>query len=232
MNKFLSYALILVLVLSFILYFVQSNKIDSLQKEITTLRNNPTTVIAGKDLLTREQELLIQLNKDMLTILDRLDSTRVEVETRYIPSEGGYTIITQENPEIRAAIDSILATVRDGSLDENTYNLLTDLMHQLYDTNVDITDHGLCFTPLIGGGIDDDASVGADLGARLYYYQRWGTGLTVGVTPFEDELGLRLDGFIDYRIPRLDNLAPKIYGGYDFSREDGELGVGLDFLLR
>lgn len=56
--------------------------------------------------------------------------------------------------------------------------------------------------------------------------------MTVGVTPFEDELGLRLDGFIDYRIPRLDNLAPKIYGGYDFSREDGEVGIGLDFLLR
>lgn len=225
-----------ILLVSIIANLYLNKRLQSLESELVELREAKPAIVVSDKTLAQNQQLLLQLNQNVLTLLQRVDSTRVEVETRYIPPEGGYTVVIEENPAIRQALDSIFVAMSNDSLSQayrdSLYLVGLALMGQLYQPTIDYQLMGVCFTPWIGPSIDDDAAFGVDAGARLLYSGRFGVGPMFSTTPLEEVLAFRAGGFVDYRVPKLDNLAPRLFGAYDFTNEDWEIGVGLDLLLK
>lgn len=230
---------ILLPLLAVLLIYYQHEKISDLSEQVETLSKNTEDLSsASAQLLTEQEVFKLQMEEGYLTMVSRLDSLQVDISSVYIPPEGSYQVIMEQDSTIIPIIDSLWAEVIKAIADNDTVsvgNLHEQLMsfyNSLYTHKVVTETNGFCLTPALGVGMDDDAAFDVDLGARLFYLNRLGAGLTIGTTPISDERDLRVDAFVDYRIPKLDNLAPKIYTGYGFMSEDWEVGLGINFLLR
>lgn len=230
---------ILLPLLAVLLIYYQHEKISDLSEQVETLSKNTEDLSSASASLLSEQELFkLQMEQGYLTMVTRIDSLQVDVNSIYIPPEGSYHVIMEQDSTIIPIIDSLWMEVIKSIAENDTVtvgNLQEQLLffyNSLYTHKVVTETSGFCLTPAIGVGVDDDATFDVDLGARLFYLNRLGTGLTIGTTPIADERDLRVDAFVDYRIPKLDNLAPKIYTGYGFMSEDWEVGLGINFLLR
>lgn len=221
------------------LILYQHTKISSLESQIDELKTQQESYLTnGESLLQEEQIFRVSMNSDMMRLIERVDEIQVQVSDIYIPPEGSYSVIVERDTTYIPVIDSLWTEIYKAVMTNDT-TLVATLQEQLkgyysamYTTKVDTHTSGFCFVPAIGAGTNDIGDFDADLGARLFFYNRFGAGASVGTTPFTETNDFRVDGFIDYRIPKLDNLAPKIYGGYNFTDSDWEIGIGANFLLR
>lgn len=221
------------------LILYQHSKISKLENQIEDLKVQQELSITGvSDLLQEEQVFRVSVDRSMLQLVGRIDSIRVQVSSLYIPPEGSYSVIVERDTTYIPVIDSLWTEIYKAVMTNDTtlvaalQNQIKYLYSAMYTTKVDSRTRGFCFVPAIGVGVNENGDFTADLGSRFLFYNRFGAGASVGTTPFTETNDFRVDGFIDYRIPKLDNLAPKIYGGYNFTDSDWEIGAGVDFLLR
>lgn len=221
------------------LVYYQHEKIKDLSEQLEVISDNAENLATISANLLADQEVFkLQMEYGTLTTLSRIDSLQVAVDNIYIPPEGSYQVTFTQDSTMLPIIDSLWTEVMKAVIENDTVsvnNIQEQLMYfynHFYTHKVVTETNGFCLTPAVGVGIDDAVTFDVDLGARFYYLNRFGTGITIGTTPLEDELDLRIDGFIDYRLPKLDNLSPKIYGGYGLMSEDWEFGLGVNFLLR
>jgi hypothetical protein len=230
---------VLLPILAIALIYYQHEKISDLNDQLEIITANSENLSEASASLLAEQEIFkLQMEQDYLVMVSRIDSLQVDVNSIYIPPEGSYQVIMEQDSALLPVIDSLWAEVIKAIAENDTvavgnlHEQLQNFYNSLYTHKVVTETSGFCLTPAIGGGIDDDATFDVDLGARLFYLNRFSAGLSVGTTPLADERDIRADLFVDYRIPKLDNLAPKIYGGYGLISEDWEIGLGVNFLLR
>ena len=241
MKSLWSYITVVVIVVAIGgLIWYQHHQIDGLKK---LLAEKPTVV--APDHMGKYDQLYLEISKNMLTLANRIDSLQVLVENIYIPPEGHYQVVVQQDTLALQSLDSLMnvldtllvSTSPDTALISQIQAEIHKITGHLYTIKTDVTTSGFCLTPALGIAIDDRVNGSITLGSRLFFTNRWGFGGEVGLTPQPhiteiDNVDVSLHGFVDWRIPKLDNVAPKAFFGYDFSNTEWEGGLGLDFLLR
>lgn len=189
--------------------------------------------------------MMAELDKNVLSIIQREGGDSTYVINHYIPAESSIEYITQVDTvalgrleeayillhHLEAAVETASDSARVDSLRVAIQNIERDL----YNIGIEYDTHGFCFVPEVGASVDTDFNANIEGGARLYYINRFGLGIhgaveipTDSTEGWDGSVGL----FGDWRVPNFDNVA--IFGSvdYDFPEKKVKGMLGAHIYLR
>ena len=216
-------------------YFIysQSKDINKLKDELEKTYN-----LAAGNVLPENIYSTIEILKNSITEIQRIGPDSVYIFESYLPPESEVTYITELDSlawnrllEISSQI-ALLEETGDTLGLAGLFAEVEYLKYHLFSTTVDFDSYGTCMGSAIGLGANNEATPELVLGSRLFYYNRFGVGLN-GVVGFpkDEKTEFGVGAFVDGRIPRLNNIAGFIGGGYNITKSDWNFRVGLQGYL-
>jgi hypothetical protein len=214
--------------------------------EIRELKDSQVTGLQPTgDNLAGDVISLAQIDDRIMRAINRVGPDSVFISETYIPSESQIQYIVrtdtvamgqlEEAQALLARLEAEMETRSDSLAVEELKAAIARLQLAVVTTEIKYDTHGTCLVPEVGIGLDTDAALNIEAGARLYYWQRFGLGVH-GMAGIPAESGGDWSGsagvFADYRIPRWDNVAAFLSGDYDFAERKIQGTIGVHVYLR
>jgi hypothetical protein len=221
---------VVVLAMGYLLYS-QHNEISRLKIAVEKANG-----YAGGKLLPEDVMSDIEVLKNSITEMRRLGPDTVIVVEHYLPAESEVHYTSELDETAWQQMQDIMAQLTVLQMSGDTTGLaalrveIDKLKYSMYTTTVEYSNYGLVIRPAIGIGINGSLDEEIVLGARLFYYNRYGLGVHGTISDFSDvELGTGL--FIDARLPYFNNVGGYIGEGYNWTTKEWNTRIGLQGYL-
>jgi len=183
--------------------------------------------------------------ESMLSYVNRETPDSLVGFQEYVPPEGSIEVHIVQDTSTINKLEAALRAIRKLELEgtqidtlmiDSLRTVIDSLYLHVYTIDTVVGNKGFCFVPIIGVDYSSTKRVQLSTGARLLYFSRFGAGVSIGLSPFNfnsEDKGLNpsVNAFINYRTPGLQNVAPRVSGGYIIG--EGWYGsIGIDFLLK
>ena len=189
---------------------------------------------------------MTQLEGHIMKVVSRIEGdTSYIVEEHYIPDESSVkyivrvdTLAMEQLEQAQSALWQLQQQVQSPEDSIRVDSLQTEIDRirmMLTVTDVEYDTHGFCLVPELGIGLDSHFDPNIEVGARVYYFNRFGAGFHGAITlPVDTEQtrDASLGIFLDYRLPGWDNAAFFASGDLELTSGQGKLVGGLQVYLK
>lgn len=231
LGKWLALVIVIIIFIMGFMLYSQNKSLCRLQEELYKVHH-----LAQGNSLPENVFSDIEILKNSITELRREGADSVYIVQHYLPSESEVHYVTTLDSLAWQRLLDISEQITYLEANGDTLGLaeliaeVEALKYNLFTTEVEFDTYGTCLEPVIGLGLNNSVTPEVVLGARLLYYNRLGVGLNA-IVGFGDDTEVGIGGFIDSRLPYMDNVGFYFGGSYNFMKTEGNLRIGLQGYL-